>query len=436
MNGREAKARTNAIPASPLTGRFFKAKGMAALILYLGSSPLFLLPGSFLLPYSPAAVLLLPLAALVLTLGAGLLPGKRRRPGFLLVLALQAALCAWVLIPQNPLSVLLFLPCLVIMLLFMPSLSRAPGMEWPAPLMTYGIALHLAGQVLKGQAVFAGAGAMLSLFFSGYLLVCLFVLNRYALIGAAGEDRPPPKKLLSRNRRLLAFIGLAALLAANFKEFEIAVLAAWAFLKSVLATLLVWLSMLLPDMTSQREQAAPGELDLSGLGGESQPGTFWVILEKVLMVVAVILAAALLLFALYQLSRLLKKLLKKILARLKDYSRSLGEGYVDRTENLFDWGEAVKAARERWTSFQKRHQRPPDYNRLSPGEKVRRIYALLIKRARPEPSLTAREALQSGLMALEQTKAQHMASLYEKARYSGHPVSEDEAEAMRKSAGV
>ncbi len=436
MNGKHAKADMKAYPAGPLTGKYLKAKGMAALVLYLGSSPLFLLPGAYLLPGNMAAALLLPLAALAFTFGVGLLKGKRRRMGFLLALILQAALCAWVLIPRSPMASLLFLPCLLIMLLFMPRLFKPAGLEWPASLLTLGIAIHLAGQAVKGQAVFTDAGGALSLFFSGYLLLLPFVFNRYALIDATGAEHSPPAKLLSRNRRLLAMIGLIALLAANFKGFESAVLAAWALLKRAFATLLIWLSTLLPDMTSSKEQGTPQGLDLSELGGGSPPGAFSVILEAVLKVLAVVVAAAMLLFALYHLFRLLKRALKKILARLREYSRAIGEGYVDKTENLFDWGEVVRDAKDRWVSFQKRHQRPPAWESLSPGETVRRVYALLVKRMRrAEPSLTAREALQGGL-SLPPDQAGQMASLYEKARYSDHPVSPGEAEAMRKSAGV
>jgi hypothetical protein len=100
-------------------------------------------------------------------------------------------------------------------------------------------------------------------------------------------------------------------------------------------------------------------------------------------------------------------------------------------------GEVVKTAREKWETFQQRHKRPPAWESLSPRDKVRRAFALLLKRLKnPAPALTAREALQRGELSLPPDSAHQIASLYEQARYSDHPISPEEADSMRKSAGV
>ena len=425
-------------PKRPDLGRYIKSKGLAALQLYLGFSPLFLLPGAVLLPDYPAAALLLPIPAALLPAAAGLFAGKRRRAAFLLAILLEALLCAGVLLPLHTLSVLLFLPCLALMLLMMPATARAPYLEWPATPMAYGVALHLAGQAVKGQGAFSAMGGTLSLFFSAYLLLCLFASNRFALMDGAKSDQAPPAKLLQKNRLLLIFISLAALSAANIKALQTAALFVWDFIKRALATIIVWLSMLLPQLAPAGNQSAPQEgLDLGMLGEAQEPSAFSLFMEKVLAVLAVVVVGLLLLVGLYLLMRQIRKALKKILAGLRAYSRSIGEGYVDSTESLFDWGEVGRAAKGRWESFQKRHKKLPAWDSLSPGDRVRRVYALLIRRLRhADPSLTAREALVGGALELAETEAQKMAALYEQARYSDHPVSPEEAEAMRKSAGV
>ena len=437
MGNKKESGLPGTAPARPFTGRQIKAKAMAAVIFYLGFSPLFLLPGAYLKPESPATGLLLPLSALLLSCTAGLLPARRRRIAFLIAMLLQASLCAWVLLPSSPLSALLFLPCRIMMRLFMPAMARPSGLEWSAPQLSQGVALHLIGQALKGLAVFESAASTLSLFFSGYLLLCLFAFNRYALIGAARTEQSPPAKLLHQNRRILAAFSLIAILTAGWQSFEAAALAVWDFLKKAFATILLWLSMLLPQLTPVNERGAPQGFDLGMLGEASEPSALSLILEKVLTVLAVIIAALLALFALYQLLRLLKRLLKNLLSQIRNYSRAIGEGYVDKTESLLDWGEVMKSAKDRWASFQKRHRKLPAWESLSPRDRVRRVYALLTKRLKnPVPSLTARESLQNGGLSLPPTQAQQIASLYEQARYSDHPISPEEADDARKSAGV
>jgi hypothetical protein len=65
------------------------------------------------------------------------------------------------------------------------------------------------------------------------------------------------------------------------------------------------------------------------------------------------------------------------------------------------------------------------------------VLLLLLKRLKnPTPTLTAREALKSGELFLPPDCAQQIASLYEQARYSDHPISPEEADGVRKSAGV
>ena len=417
-------------------GSFFLAKGVAALLLYLGMSPLFLMAGAYFLPNAFSLAFLLPGAAVVLTFLAGFFSGRKRRVYFLTVLILEVCLCAAVLPFENPLALLLSLPCLLMMLLFMPALSKPLYWEWKGSLLVAGAGLHAVAQILSGNPVFAGASAVLPYFFSAYLLICLFQLNR-RVISERVEDAPPPG-LLKRHRRLLTLVALIALPAANWQAAKDAALAFLLFLRDAVWALIMLLASLFPEPAPASSGSEGQGLDLTALGEQTQePSLFAQIMEKVLMGIGLLLAAALVLFGLYHLIRVMKKALRALLARLREYTRAIGEGYVDKTESLFHWNNVGRAARDRWALYQKRHQRPPDWTRLSARDKVRRVYALLLGRLKQEnPAMTAREALLGGKLSVTPEEAKAMAALYEAARYSDHEISPKDAEAMRKSAGV
>ncbi len=423
-------------PSRRPNGSFFLAKGIAALLLYLGMSPLFLMAGAYFLPSAFSLAFLLPGAAVVLTFLASFFSGRKRRLCFLAALVLEACLCAAALPLENPLALLLFLPCLLMMLLFMPALSKPLYWEWKGSLLAAGAGLHTVAQILSGNPVFAGAGAVLPYFFSAYLLICLFQLNR-RVISERVEDAPPPG-LLKRHRRLLALAALIALPAANWQAAKDAALALLVFLRDAVWALLMLLASLFPEPAPAGSGSEGQGMDLSALGEQTQePGLFAQIMEKVLIGIAILLAAALVLFGLYHLIRVMKKALRVLLARLRAYTRAIGEGYVDKTESLFHLSDVGHAARDRWALYQKRHQRPPDWARLSARDKVRRVYALLIGRLKQEnPAMTARETLLGGKLSVTPEEAKAMAALYEAARYSEHEISPKDAEAMRKSAGV
>lgn len=420
-------------PPSSISGKWLLQKGIAALVLYLGASPLFLLPGVFILPGHEALLYGLPFLAVCLALMAGLFSGRRRKYLFAVALFLQAALCAIVLFPIGIPSLFYFLPCLALMLMFMPALNRPAGMEWPGNLLGYAVALHLAGQAVKGQEIFHSAGQGLTLFFSVYILLCLFLINRYALAGGTAEECSPPKKLLTKNRRLLSVFGLLAVIAACIDALRTAAESAFAWLRNAFFMVLLFLASLFPQLPTASDRGAGGDLDLTGLAGEvNEPSLLSVILEKIMVVLGLLIAALLLGYVLYHLARLLKRVVVRLLARIRDYSKALGEGYVDQTKSLLDLNEIASAAREKWIAVRKRLIRPPSLNSLSPREQVRRVYALLLARSHAaDPTLTAREALSKGCLQVPAQAAEKTASLYEKARYSSLPVSAEEAQAMR-----
>ncbi|MFH1512853.1 MAG: hypothetical protein ABIG45_05830, partial [Bacillota bacterium] len=190
-------------------------KAYAALLMYLGLFPLFLLPAAALLPGRAWIAALLPIPSLLLTGGAGLLPAKRRTLGLLASILVMAAGCLFLFLSIGPPGMLLFLPCLFQMLSFMPAMARPAHQEWKASHLGFGIIVHIAAQFLKGIAMFEPVAAPVSWVFAAYLVACLFTLNRLML---ADTDSSASKALLYQNRRLLAVLAALALLLSNLQS--------------------------------------------------------------------------------------------------------------------------------------------------------------------------------------------------------------------------
>ncbi len=440
MHGEKARRlmeHKTAVPGRRITLRILGAKLSAACLMYLGLSPVFLCAGVYLTGGLTKSTLL-PILAILLTMAAGLLPGKWRRIGFIPALILQAGAHILLLRSGTWVELLFLLPCLWMMLLLLPAMARPVGLEWPLSYLSTGVMLHLAGQILKNQEIFAPVGTLLSFFFSGYLLLAIFTVNRYCLLAGMGGDKAIPARLLSRNRWLLILTGAVAAIAANFKSLQAAATAAWAFVKYLLLQVILWLSTFLAPLAPPQDQggAGDGEMMLPPVEA-SEPSLLAVILEKVMIVLGTIIVAAIAVAGLYILGRGLLRLMRKLMARIREYSKAIGESYEDKTESLFDWGAVQRSAGERLRRLVTRPARPPAWEKLSPREAVRRVYALLAGRKPDmETSLTAREALLGGKLNVKPENAAQMAATYEAARYSTHHVTQEDAVFMRKGAGV
>jgi hypothetical protein len=427
-----------AIPERRITIRLLGAKLSAACLMYLGLAPVFLCAGVY-LTGGLAKSALLPALALLLTMVAGGLPGKWRRIGFIPALVLQAGMHVLLWRGAASWTELIFLaPCLWMMLLLLPAMARPAGLEWPLSYISTGVILHLAGQILKNQAIFALAGGLLSFFFSAYLLLAIFTVNRYCLLAGMGGDKAIPARLLSRNRWLLVLTGAVAAIAANFKSLQAAARAAWAFVKYLLLQVILWLNSFMAPLAPPQDQGGAGDGGMMLPPVEAnEPSLLAVILEKVMIVLGTVIVAALAIAGLYMLGRGLLRLMRTLMARIREYSKAIGESYEDKTESLFDWGAVQRAAGERLRRLVTRPARPPAWEKLSPREAVRRAYAVLAGRKPDmESSLTAREALLGGKLNVRPEDAAQMASTYEAARYSANTVTQEDAAFMRKGAGL
>ena len=377
--------------------------------------------------------ILLPAAALLLAGGAGLLPARRRVLGLLAFIALMAAVCGALFVPANPWAMLLLLPCMLNMLLFLPAMARPVHEEWPVTLLGAGIALHIVAQFIKHNALFQSVAALLPWIFAAYLIGCLFSVNRSLLMSNSPTAFQP---LLKQNRLLLSALCVAAVLLANLRSVAAAIRTAITWAVTAVAAAVVWLLSL---FYVENETAGPPESAhaFEGLGEAAEPSLLSQILEIVFMVVAGLLAAVLLYFAAKQLRKLLRKLFRAILERLQAYRQKIAADYVDTSESLLHWDDLRQTAKARVGKIKRRYL-PTPWEKLTPAERVRRVYALLLRRqrAQTDPAQTARETLQSGALRLPGADAEALAALYDQARYSDHPIADADADSLRKRTKV
>ena len=411
------------------------SKAAAALLLWLAALPVFLLAAAVLAPGALWPAALLPGAALLLTGGAALLPARRRVPALLLSILAIAAGCAALFLPGNPAAMLLLLPCVLSMLLFMPAMARPAHGEWTLSFLGLGIGLHIVAQIVKGFTVFTAAAPAVTWAFAAYLLACLFSFNRTVLMGT-GAGAAAAKPMLSFNRGLLAVFCLLSLLLANIRPVGTAIRTAIRWSITAIAMAVYWITSLLAPGGKQGTETAGSPGFMPGIEEAAEPSLFSQILQYVLMGIALLALIVLLYFAGKHLYRLLKKALRIAGERLRLYRKKITADYQDQSESLLNWGEIRKAAGKRVIRFKNRYL-PTAWEKLSPAQRVRRVYTLLTRRQpNPDPALTAKETLAGPVLKLSPADAAALAALYDKARYSDHPIADAEADALRKRAGV
>jgi len=397
-------------------------------------APLYFIPAAALLPDRLWIAALLPVPALGLTALAGLRPAGRRVAALVLAMALMAAGCVVLFLFIKPLGMLLYIPCAVTMLTFMPALARPAHQEWTIKQMMFGGVLHIIAQFLKKVELLQIAAAPLSWIFVAYLIAFLFSYNRSML-----DDTGPStvKTLLTQNRKLLAvFCGLS-LLVANIRAVGSAIRAAITWVITAVVNAILWLFSFMQPEEEAVESAGTGDIgSLLGVEEAAEQSLFSRIMEIVLITVAMLAAAVLLFFFFKYIGKLLRKLMAVIKERLVLFRQRIAADYDDQSESLMDWGEMRKTAAARFARARQRLL-PTRWEKLSPAQTVRRVYKLLLRRTEdPDPSRTAREMIASGALRLPGDAAAPAASLYDRARYSTHPISQAEADELRRKTGV
>lgn len=392
------------------------------LLLALGTLPLPVLIGLSSGSAPMSFWLIWPCAYLLLTVLCIFLPGKWRLPvGILTGLGLLAAgIC---LLNWRQAWFLLFIPAGYAALL-MASLpiggwtsDQELSSSWIFACLGVQIvaqlAIRLQNQVL--QSLYRPAHPVLLAGMTVFLLLCLFSFNRENLrIAMPGGSIPA--SIRNRNRLLIWLMMGLALLISLIPAIGRALRQLWSWTKEAIFALIRFLANLLAF--GQRKVGGgggSGDMDMTPALEAGEP-SFWAqLLEKIAAFVVIVLLLAVALWLLRLAWKHVRRLARMLIDRLRRYAVSASEDYVDEMVDTRSQGE------ERFGFAQnllRRRKTRRDLRKLPPREQIRTHYGLL-KGRHPEwtASQTARDTLPAD-----------SASLYERARYSSHDISAEDAQ--------
>lgn len=397
----------------------FRRKLQHPLLLAFLSVPVLLILCLTTAPEVLPQVWLLPVAYVLLGWGCILLPGKTRLIGGIVSIALMIALSAALLGPAGEIT-LAFLPLMYIVLLFftLPIGGWPRGRELALGWHVGGVCTHVLLQFMINMARRGGVDTYepgqtpLLVSFLCFAVLVLLALNRASLDSAAQSRRTVP--LLMRRQNIVITLALLVIgvAVAAIPAIGSALDVVWDWFLQVVALIAGFIVTLMPQKSGGGSGgAAPGDMDM-GFGEVAAPSQFALIMEKVIGIVALIVVIVLLIFALRALGKKLVKLLRYLWGRLGQYSASVGEDYEDEITSTRDESDTE---REGLLSRLRRYA-PAEEKGLTPTERVRSRYRRMKQRRDWGRASTARETL-----------PEEAAILYERARYSGEALTEDEA---------
>lgn len=404
-----------------LNFRDFIRKAQFPILLAAGSLPLPMLICAESIPESVGACLILAGLYVLLAWITIVLPGKIRIPVGLLFSAAMVAACIS-LLPLNGFVAAWLIPVLYAALIMgglrIGGMSR--GQELHPLCGALCLAAHLILQMLVnadkvngGELEYAPVAGVLTLSFILFGAMAMLELNRISLNNAVNGLSSVPTSMRRKNNLLNLATMAVTLLIAGLPAVIRAIEKAWEYIATAIILLIQFLLSLFP---SGEGGGGGGGGGLPDLGGEYvEPNRIAKMLEKVLIVAAMLLAVVLLFFALRVLWRKFKVLMKILWERLNKYMAASSEDYVDEVSATREDGVVERLLR--WN--RKRAQRVKvDESTLSPQERVRYRYQLAwMKHPEWTSDRTARENL-----------PEDAAQIYERARYSDHEITARDAD--------
>ncbi len=399
----------------------FRRKCQFPVMLALAGVPVLMFISAKTIPATLSLWWVIPAAYTLLSWLCVVIPGRKRMlAGILSAVALLALGAAVLPVREN---LVLLLGPLAYGLMLLWSLKIAGWnqlQEMPLGWYVTGLVTHGFLQVMINAAhrmddpVYAPVETPVMLCFLAYLALTMLSLNRTSMDSASMGRQRIPVHMRRRNIVLtLGFLVLVVLVAAAPAVIK-AVETAWQWLMMAIAWIVAMLSQLLPEGGSGGGDAGGG-MDLTGLGDGAGPSLLSQILEKIAFGIALVVAVVLLYLALKFLYKRIKVLLRYIWGRLSEYAASASEDYEDEITDTREDGE-----RERINVLDRLKKRLAfvDEKKLTPAQRIRyRYLRLMYKHEDWHAGQTARETL-----------PEDAAALYERARYSEHPVTEDDAE--------
>lgn len=412
--------------------RILPMKALAAFALILIFSPVTILLGRHFLPDERVYWYVLPVICAAWAL-LGCLPSSKFIRILFPVVGLAALIAFGItaLVPAGGLRMLFLIPCAALILMIPTAWSSFTWEEWHSGLWIAGALAHLVAQFLATGTVFTGISFPLGIACTLYAFLLVLMLNGLGIrSGMHGSQKAPPA--LRRQNRLLAIaLFIPAFIISIWGPIANALNTVWYFILFLVDKIIAFLLSLYPQSSDAPQEGGGGNQMEMLLGLDSaEPSDFALLMEKIMMWVGVALLLVALVFLLIFIGKLFIRIWKKIMEKLKKYASSALEDYIDEEESTLNLDEKTKALKEKLQKVFNPGPRQKPWDELTGRERVRRLYQQFLKKKPDAQPLTAREALaQDKWLAPENAKK--FTELYERARYSDHDVSTQEADQLK-----
>ncbi|QGQ98278.1 DUF4129 domain-containing protein [Paenibacillus psychroresistens] len=193
-----------------------------------------------------------------------------------------------------------------------------------------------------------------------------------------------------------------------------------------------------PEQTPPPAQLPPAE--------SAEPSAFWMWVEKILYIVVIAVVCVVALYLIYilgkRLIRLGRLLYNWLNRRLNQDGIEQETGYEDESTSLTSWGDLIKSYGSKASNWLERmRKREVKWSDLTTNaEKARYLYRLFVmkslsKSTKIDSHLTAQEmilTIQQRMPELSDSSEQ-LASLYNQARYSDHPIQDEDITKLKNS---
>lgn len=397
----------------------FLQRSCGPLMITLAFLPVPLLIAAYSVPEFMPYVWMWPLAYFLLDVLGTWIRGKKRILYMFTEIAVIVGITAFMGISlENIRPSLLGLMYIVLLIIELPQSAENRGEQ--IHLLKYeivGVLIHLIAQFLLSfyrtvgnQALERIAPWLMGSFFL-FIILGLLLLNG-ANLAKISKGRLSVSKVMKRKNMLMTLVVaviavLIALIPGLFSVVQV-------LLKWVIAVV-AWLGELLRKLQGSGKGGSSSGSQQGEIGGavyEESSGTPpW--LETMITVLMVGLAIAIVVFCVYFLIRKLMVFVRFLGKRMQKYMNAVSEDYIDVITDTRDEGKQ-NADREK----KQKKLSAANVRKLSPAERIRYRYGLLMrKHPEWETGSTARENLTASA-----------AGVYERVRYSSHPVGEAEAQ--------
>ena len=400
----------------------FLRKAQHPLLLGLGSLPLSMLltlsfaPETFRFAWCfPAAYVLLSWACLVI-------PGKKRVAAGAASAILLVALCI-LLLPMTKSFGLILMPLMYVVLMFLTlpiggwPYNQELQMGWHVGGAVTHVLLQMLvnGSQLMQNGVYTPAETPVLCSFLAYAVLVLLALNRASLDSASQSRRKVPLLMKRQNILFTMVLLIIGVLLAAIPAIGAALDTVWDFILRGIALVMEFLALFMPASSGGGGGAGGGMGDM-GFGEAAPPSDLALLLEKILTVVTVLIVVIALALLLRVLWKKLKAGLKLLWARMMQYGSVASEDYEDEITSTRD----EEGTEREGLLSRLRRMNVGDEKGGTPTERVRMRYKKLKRRNEWSAASTARETLPD-----------EAAALYERARYGGETLTEEEAGRFR-----